>query len=389
VSVKTCTKCLIPKNRYAALFDESGVCNYCSYYETHKEEITVSPERKAIMRDRFARVKGKYEYDAAVGVSGGKDSAYMLYKLVKDYGLKVLVTTVDNGFFSPIAKQNVDTLINVLQKRYPGQITYEFIPWEERISKLFFKRAFMRFGEPCAVCFASHFSMARLYWRRIPYHVVGRSPFQLYRFYDGSNLNKYRFVIDANLEPYDAVRLHKTYVEIDLYMKRYLSVLFPKKEEREEIYNYFYANPHKEDTRFVPEVLNFYLYEHYEEGAIRKALKEELGYVAMPTHHDCNIHLLSKNILYRVNSFKRNDATAEESAMIRQGKLTQDELSKIVYDRMNEPLPPDELKTFCTWIGISTVTFWIVVYRTKMIRIIARLIPNYIKRTVLKKYFLR
>ena len=40
-------------------------------------------------------------------MSGGKDSTYMLYQLVREYGLRPLVFTLDNGYISDAALENV------------------------------------------------------------------------------------------------------------------------------------------------------------------------------------------------------------------------------------------------------------------------------------------
>jgi len=54
---------------------------------------------------------GSQKHDIAVGFSGGKDSTALVDILVEQYGLNPLLITVDTGFMTDIAKQNIrDTL---------------------------------------------------------------------------------------------------------------------------------------------------------------------------------------------------------------------------------------------------------------------------------------
>ncbi len=55
---------------------------------------------------------GKNDYDALVLFSGGKDSTYMIRRIQNEYpGLRLLSFTIDNGFMSVVAKENIAGLI--------------------------------------------------------------------------------------------------------------------------------------------------------------------------------------------------------------------------------------------------------------------------------------
>ncbi|MCB0015824.1 MAG: 7-cyano-7-deazaguanine synthase, partial [Anaerolineales bacterium] len=61
------------------------------------------------LHDLLDDVRAKHEakpYDTIVLLSGGKDSTYMLYQLVREYKLRPLVFTLDNGYISAEALQN-------------------------------------------------------------------------------------------------------------------------------------------------------------------------------------------------------------------------------------------------------------------------------------------
>ena len=62
-----------------------------------------------------------------MGMSGGIDSSYLLYIMVKKYGLRPLVFHVDAGWNSQIAVNNIERLVDGL-----GLDLYtEVINWEE------------------------------------------------------------------------------------------------------------------------------------------------------------------------------------------------------------------------------------------------------------------
>jgi tRNA(Ile)-lysidine synthase TilS/MesJ len=63
---------------------------------------------EAELRQILAAASGRKggQYDCLVPLSGGKDSTYVLYLCARVYGLKVLAMNFDNGFQSPLAREN-------------------------------------------------------------------------------------------------------------------------------------------------------------------------------------------------------------------------------------------------------------------------------------------
>jgi len=114
MSLKRCTKCILSENFPRISFDEHGVCNFCTdslLYTTENEEIEKA--KLEIVR-MFDEKRGKHEYDAVVCYSGGKDSTYTLKLAVEKYKLKVLSFTLDNGFISPVAFDNIQKVVSKL-----------------------------------------------------------------------------------------------------------------------------------------------------------------------------------------------------------------------------------------------------------------------------------
>ena len=108
-STLTCAKCVLPSTTPGIEFDAEGVCNYC---RTH-EPMQVQGEDKLLQILDAYRGRGK-KYDCLVGVSGGRDSTYTLWKLVHDYHMKVLAYSYELPFWSQQARQNLQGALETL-----------------------------------------------------------------------------------------------------------------------------------------------------------------------------------------------------------------------------------------------------------------------------------
>ncbi|MCP5108813.1 MAG: amino acid adenylation domain-containing protein, partial [bacterium] len=116
-SVTRCKKCLIPVNYPGGIhFDDEGVCDICREYETYEGKAlsffkTTADFSRVVQR---AQENKRGEYDCLMLYSGGKDSSYVLHRLV-DMGLKVLAFTFDNGYISETAFENIERTTKLLK----------------------------------------------------------------------------------------------------------------------------------------------------------------------------------------------------------------------------------------------------------------------------------
>jgi N-acetyl sugar amidotransferase len=103
-NLRRCTRCTLPETHETILFDEEGICNICRGHEI-KNKIDWNKRREDLhqLADEY---RGKGDYDCMVPFSGGKDSAYILWYVVKKLNLKPLVVSFDHGFYRPILKEN-------------------------------------------------------------------------------------------------------------------------------------------------------------------------------------------------------------------------------------------------------------------------------------------
>ncbi|MEM7347000.1 MAG: amino acid adenylation domain-containing protein, partial [Chloroflexota bacterium] len=108
-STQRCVVCGLPDNYPGATLDSEGVCNTCREFDAVKARFQpyfkTSTDLQRIFD--FAKQKKTGQYDCLVLYSGGKDSTYMLYQLVKEGGMTPLVFSLDNGYISEEAKANM------------------------------------------------------------------------------------------------------------------------------------------------------------------------------------------------------------------------------------------------------------------------------------------
>lgn len=107
-----CSRCVMPETQEAISFDSEGVCSTCRQIET-KYQVDWT-ERDAKFRKFLDQYRGKYQYDCIVPFSGGKDSTFTVWKLMKDYGLKPLVVRFNHHMLRPQVIKNVERTIKRL-----------------------------------------------------------------------------------------------------------------------------------------------------------------------------------------------------------------------------------------------------------------------------------
>lgn len=104
-----CNICMLPIYRFNK---SSG--KTCSFCEQDKKILNKLKFRRDWVKT-IKKIKNKpYEYHCLLGLSGGKDSAYLAHILTREYNLKILAATVDNGFLPPTALKNIKTTIKLL-----------------------------------------------------------------------------------------------------------------------------------------------------------------------------------------------------------------------------------------------------------------------------------
>jgi N-acetyl sugar amidotransferase len=142
---RTCINCVMDTTDSKIVFDDKGVCDHCNTFYSDILPKWHTDERgdralKEIVKKIKKEGEGK-DFDCLMGMSGGIDSSYLLYIMVKKYGLRPLVFHVDAGWNSQIAVNNIERLVDGLGL----DLFTEVINWEE-IKDL--QLAFFKSGVP-------------------------------------------------------------------------------------------------------------------------------------------------------------------------------------------------------------------------------------------------
>lgn len=169
-----CTNCVVDTTDSKITFDENGVCDHCNnFYRNilpnwHTDRKGWQSLQKIVKKIK-KEGKGK-DFDCILGVSGGIDSSYLLYIAKKKLGLRPLVFSVDTGWNTQLAVNNIEKLVDKLGL----DLFTEVIDWEEMrdLQLAFFKAGipYLDIPQDHAI-FATMYNFAAKY--RIKYILTG------------------------------------------------------------------------------------------------------------------------------------------------------------------------------------------------------------------------
>ncbi len=149
--LQRCTKCLTPETHETIVFNNDGICNICEQQEVKSTQINWE-ERLEELKTLVDEYRGKYDYDCIVPFSGGKDSVWTLYYLVKKLKLRPLVVRFDHGFLRPNLNENTKRVTREL-----GVAVHHFSPnW--KVSQKLMLQSFLEKGDFCWHCHTGIFA---------------------------------------------------------------------------------------------------------------------------------------------------------------------------------------------------------------------------------------
>ena len=149
--MRYCVRCVLPETHETIEFDSEGVCNICRQHEFKKEKIDWDKKYEDFEK-LLERYRDKYSYDCIVPFSGGKDSTYTLWRLIKTFKLKCLVVCFDHGFYRPKVIENRTRTFKML-----GVDSIVYRPNWHVVLKLMLE-SLLRKGDFCWHCHAGIFS---------------------------------------------------------------------------------------------------------------------------------------------------------------------------------------------------------------------------------------
>lgn len=110
IEYKQCNICIADTTIPGLSFDQQGVCSLCDF---HNRLTKIYPENDSSIAEIKRQIdviknKSKHKkYDCIIGLSGGRDSTYLLYLAVKVWNLRVLAVHFNDGFDNPTAGENM------------------------------------------------------------------------------------------------------------------------------------------------------------------------------------------------------------------------------------------------------------------------------------------
>ncbi|MEM8902623.1 MAG: amino acid adenylation domain-containing protein [Actinomycetota bacterium] len=151
--IHRCPRCGLGDDVPDVTFDEHGVCSTCRTFDEVRPqaEAWFRTEDDLLERLRTARARRRGDIDAIHLLSGGKDSTYALYRLVEQ-GWNVHALTLDNGFISDGAKENIRRSIADLG------ITHDFLT-TDAMNEIF-RDSLDRHSNVCQGCFKTIYTLA-------------------------------------------------------------------------------------------------------------------------------------------------------------------------------------------------------------------------------------
>ena len=108
--ITVCVRCPQDTTIPGIKFDKEGVCSFC-HLQDRMEKIFPNDEKGNIIISKIIsqikKVNNNKKHNCVIGISGGRDSTFLLYKAVKDFHLKPLAVHFNDGFDNPVAGENM------------------------------------------------------------------------------------------------------------------------------------------------------------------------------------------------------------------------------------------------------------------------------------------
>ena len=185
--LRHCSRCVLPETLPGIRFDEQGVCQYCreSAQADNDKERRDRWRREFLAAVRDAALAGPAaSHDILMAFSGGKDSTYAVYLLSQMFGLRVLAMTVDNGFMSSGAMDNMRRVLDRLGVDHflarPSQPLMRALFRQSLERDLHPARALLRASSVCTSCISvvKALVLKTAMDMRIPFTAYGWTPGQ-------------------------------------------------------------------------------------------------------------------------------------------------------------------------------------------------------------------
>ncbi|MEM5513648.1 N-acetyl sugar amidotransferase [Pseudoalteromonas sp. AS84] len=354
--MQKCVACNLPETYETIEFDDEGVCNICRQKVFKDEKIDW--KRRAEMLSRvIEKHRGQYEYDCILPFSGGKDSTYTLWYLVKHFNIRPLVVQFNHGFMR-------DTLLENNRRTFKklGVDVISFTPNWKLVKRLMLE-ALVRKGDFCWHChtgiFAYPMHIALKY--NVPLIFWGEPSSEYTAYYDYE---------DDEIEQVDETRFNR-FINLGITAEDMYSMIKDDYQcDPRELTPYTYPSLRDlKKLKYQSVCLGSYI--PWDVKANTKIIEKELGWrgdqvEGMPWEEypyekiECSMQGMRDYIKYLKRGYSRvSQMTALD---LRNGRIAKEHADKLIADY--EGRKPPSLDLFLEYLGITEDQFNHIVAKT-------------------------
>lgn len=143
-----CKRCILPSFYPGITFDEKGICSICRSFDSkltiwHEEKKKQERTLETLCRDAKSK---KRSFDALIPLSGGKDSIYVLWYAVEILNLNVLAFSMNNGYLTNFAKNNIENACTILG------VEHIYYNMSKKLMNRMFRVFMEKTGYFCSIC---------------------------------------------------------------------------------------------------------------------------------------------------------------------------------------------------------------------------------------------
>ena len=101
MKIQTCKRCIQDTSIPGIYFDSSCICNFCHLHDLMEKEYPndhKGEKKLSLLLKKLKKPLKNKKHNCVVGVSGGRDSTFLLWLLVKKWKLKPLAVHFNDWF---------------------------------------------------------------------------------------------------------------------------------------------------------------------------------------------------------------------------------------------------------------------------------------------------
>lgn len=350
--MKFCNKCVIPETAETQTFDDGGTCSVCINIDS-KNKIDWS-KRQEDLDLIIEKYKGKYEYDCIVPFSGGKDSTFALWYLVKEKKLRPLVVRFDHNFLRRTIEENTQKTLNIL-----GVDFINFKPNFLTVKKMM-TESLLRRGDFCWHCHVGIHAlpMNTAIKRNIPLLFYGEpsseySSFYTYDEIEEVDVEKFNKATNLGINAEDMLEMiNERFPEEKLTQKDIEAYIFPTQREinKNKIKGVYLGNYVSWDVKKQVEIIKSEL---NWKGDVVEGIPKEYDYEKI----ECMMQGVRDYIRYLKRGFGRTSHLT--SIDIRNNRMKRSEAVELV--KMYDGKKPKALDIFLNILDISEDDFYDII----------------------------